>query len=194
MGVGRDAAGAWHPYEDFRWAAEFAAFLDAADREGAERHRSRAERRHLRSVQSSAARIVRPAPTSAAPKAKRVARLDRVLTAHDAEIAALEAFARKGIEPRGLRARRQRCGAALPGRRPRLLSAMAAPPAAWMSRPPGYWLSSDGRVHAEHGHQIGFSPHRFETGPLHSSRATAAPISRGRSASGSPATTSSASS
>src|SRR5688500_17209199 len=34
MGPGRDAAGTWHPYEDFRWRAEFVAFLDAVNAQG----------------------------------------------------------------------------------------------------------------------------------------------------------------
>ena len=34
MGIGRDGSGAWHPYEDFRWASEFASFLKAVDSEG----------------------------------------------------------------------------------------------------------------------------------------------------------------
>ena len=29
MGIGRDASGEWNPTEDFRWAAEFAQFLEA---------------------------------------------------------------------------------------------------------------------------------------------------------------------
>ena len=29
----------------------------------------------------------------------------------------------------------------------------------------GYWLSADGKIYAEHGHQIGFNPHRFEAWP-----------------------------
>jgi hypothetical protein len=29
----------------------------------------------------------------------------------------------------------------------------------------GYWVSADGKLYAEHGHQIGFNPHRFETWP-----------------------------
>ena len=34
MGVGRDASGAWHPSEDFRWATELELFLKALDMEG----------------------------------------------------------------------------------------------------------------------------------------------------------------
>ena len=48
MGVGRDASGAWHPYEDFRWADEFAAFLKAVDREGKGATDLDSQRRHLR--------------------------------------------------------------------------------------------------------------------------------------------------
>jgi len=33
MGPGRDQSGKWHPYEDFRWSPEFAAFLAAVDRQ-----------------------------------------------------------------------------------------------------------------------------------------------------------------
>src|SRR5262245_39635782 len=34
MGEGRLASGAWHPQEDFRWAAEFGRFLETIDSEG----------------------------------------------------------------------------------------------------------------------------------------------------------------
>ena len=34
MGVGRAPSGRWHPLEDFRWASDLAAFLEAVDREG----------------------------------------------------------------------------------------------------------------------------------------------------------------
>jgi hypothetical protein len=34
MGLGKDAVGAWDRHEDFRWAADFDAFLTAVDREG----------------------------------------------------------------------------------------------------------------------------------------------------------------
>ena len=30
----------------------------------------------------------------------------------------------------------------------------------------GYWRSADGQIHAEHGHQIGFSANRFDNWPL----------------------------
>src|SRR2546422_330483 len=34
FGEGRDGSGAWHPYEDFRWPAEFAGFLKTIDEDG----------------------------------------------------------------------------------------------------------------------------------------------------------------
>ena len=37
--------------------------------------------------------------------------------------------------------------------------------AASRSRRAGYWVSADGKIYAEHGHQIGLNAHRFEAWP-----------------------------
>src|SRR5262245_23258938 len=37
MGIGKDPSGEWNPTEDFRWAAEFAQFLETIDRAGQSR-------------------------------------------------------------------------------------------------------------------------------------------------------------
>jgi hypothetical protein len=47
----------------------------------------------------------------------------------------------------------------------RLVRALAAPAARAEVVTSAYWLSPDGQVYAEHGHQIGFSAHRFENWP-----------------------------
>jgi hypothetical protein len=92
-------------------------------------------------------------------------RFERVLAAHDAEMKALGQFARSGSN-RVVFVPGDHDAALLgPAIGPRLVSALAAPAARVEVAAPGYWLSPDGQVYAEHGHQIGFSAHRFETWP-----------------------------
>jgi hypothetical protein len=52
-----------------------------------------------------------------------------------------------------------------PGVSRRLVAALGAPNGRVEVAGSGYWLSADGQVYAEHGHQIGFSAHRFDGWP-----------------------------
>jgi hypothetical protein len=52
-----------------------------------------------------------------------------------------------------------------PGVGRRAVAALAAPGGRVEVAAAGYWLSPDGQVYAEHGHQIGFSAHRFDGWP-----------------------------
>ena len=47
----------------------------------------------------------------------------------------------------------------------RVVAALAAPSGRVEIAASGYWVSPDGKIYAEHGHQIGFNAHRFETWP-----------------------------
>jgi hypothetical protein len=141
MGAGRDAAGHWHPDEHFRWSAEFAEFLQTVDAQ------------HRNAVDLVLNGDTFDLPTADGPA---LTALDRVLTAHRAEVDALSAFARAGSNrvvllpgdaDAALRLAKvaDRVVGALGGSNDRVVVATA-----------GYWLSGDGKVHAEHGHEIRF--------------------------------------
>jgi len=141
MGAGRDAAGQWRREEHFRWSPEFAEFLRTVDSQ----HRGAVD-------------LVLNGDTFELPSAEGSAltALDRVLAAHTREVDALSAFARAGSNrvvllpgdaDAALRMTKvaDRVVGALRGSNDRVVVATA-----------GYWLSGDGKVHAEHGHEIRF--------------------------------------
>ena len=141
MGAGRDESGRWRREEDFRWAPEFSEFLRAIDAQ----HRSSVD-------------LVLNGDTFDLPRAEAeaLASLDRVLPAHTAELQALAAFATRGTNhvvlipgdrDSALRFAKvaERVVRALQGSADRVVAASA-----------GYWVSADGKVHAEHGHDIRF--------------------------------------
>ena len=139
MGAGRDESGEWRRDEDFRWAAEFSEFLRAIDAQ----HRSAVD-------------LVLNGDTFdlSGGEAESLASLDRALAAHRVEVASLAAFAKQGTNRvvliPGDRDAVLRSGTvservvrALGGFADRITTASA-----------GYWMSGDGKVHAEHGHEI----------------------------------------
>jgi hypothetical protein len=141
MGIGRDASGAWQPSEDFRWAPEFSSFLKTVDTEG----------------KSAVDLIVNGDGFDLAGTD-----IDRVLSAHAAEIAAIRAFARAGSNRVVFVPGDSDAALRMPEIRGRLIKALAAPADRVQVADSGYWLSRDGRVYAEHGHQIGPSAHLFD--------------------------------
>ena len=141
MGAGRDGSGRWRHDEDFRWAPEFAEFLRAIDIQ----HRSAVD-------------LVLNGDTFDLPRteAEAMASLDRVLAAHKTEMDALSAFSAKGTNHVAL----------IPGDRDaalrfgkvadRIVRTLDASANHVIVASAGYWSSSDGKLHAEHGHEIRF--------------------------------------
>jgi UDP-2,3-diacylglucosamine pyrophosphatase LpxH len=165
MGGGRDSGGQWLPLEDFRWADEFAEFLKAVSREGHEAvdlvlNGDTFELRRSADDDCGAA-----GTDAGCTERGAAARLDRVLKAHAREIGALGTFARTGSNRIVFVPGDQDAALLFGGLERRLSSAIAAPRDRVTIASSGYWLSSDGQVYAEHGHQIGYSAHRFEQWP-----------------------------
>jgi hypothetical protein len=134
MGAGRGD-------DHFRWSPEFSAFLRAID----------AQHRGAVDLVLNGDTFEIPADEAAALPA-----LERVLPAHAAELEALTVFAKAGsnriaLIPGDADASLRfanvadRVARALGGSNDRVRIAAA-----------GYWLSADGKVHTEHGHEIGF--------------------------------------
>ena len=102
MGVGRDPSGAWHPYEDFRWATELELFLRALAAEGEAGTDLILNGDTFELLQADTTECTYEDATLGCTEPAALARLERVLGAHTAEIAALGAFARTGANREGV--------------------------------------------------------------------------------------------
>src|SRR5439155_9199678 len=163
MGAGRSAPGQWYPSEDFRWSAEFARFLEAVGQDGHNAVDLILNGDTFELVNSQLGSCGADDRAGCTETAAR-ARLDAVLKAHDADLKALGQFARAGSNHVVLVPGDQDAALLFPGVGRRAVAALAAPGRVAVAAA-GYWLSPDGQVYAEHGHQIGFSAHRFDGWP-----------------------------
>jgi len=165
MGVGRTSTGGWHPFEDFRWSSEFAAFLKTVDQEGHGAVDLVLNGDTFELLQSTVDGCDPPEADAGCREAEALVRVERVLSAHEAEIDALAQFARAGSNRVVFVPGDHDAALVLPSIARRLAGALPAPAGRVEVATSGYWVSSDGKVYAEHGHQIGSNPHRFESWP-----------------------------
>jgi hypothetical protein len=162
MGEGRDPGGAWSPREDFRWAAELAVFLDTVGADGTTDLILNGDTFELL---RSAAACAYADLSLGCTEADARGRLDRVVAAHRAEMEALARFARHGSNRVVFVPGDEDAGLMFQGVADRLISVVGAASGRVEVATAGYWRSADGRIYAEHGHQIGFSARRFDKWP-----------------------------
>jgi hypothetical protein len=165
MGVGRDRTGAWHPYEDFRWAPEFAAFLRALNDDGNGATDLILNGDTFELWQSTEQDCKYTDPRLGCTEAEALARLERVLTAHATEMQALGEFARTKTNRVVLVPGDHDAALLFPTVARRVLQAIGAPADRAKVMSTGYWLSDDGLIYAEHGHQIGYSANKYDDWP-----------------------------
>jgi calcineurin-like phosphoesterase family protein len=141
MGGGRDESGRWRHDEDFRWAPEFSEFLRAIDAQ------------HPSTVD-----LVLNGDTFDLPRAETEAAgtLDRVLAAHKTEMNALAAFATRGTNRVVLIPGDRDAALRLEKIADRVVRTAGGSAGRVTVASAGYWLSQDGKVHAEHGHELRF--------------------------------------
>lgn len=163
MGIGRVGDGAWHPYEDFRWAAEFSEFLGAMRNEGPTDLILNGDTFEL--WQSRETDCVHSAAALGCSEDEALVRLERVLAAHATEMKALGEFAATGLNRVGLVPGDHDAALLFPSVGTRAVKALGAPAGRVTLAVSGHWMSDDGRIYAEHGHQIGFSANRFNEWP-----------------------------
>jgi hypothetical protein len=166
MGLGRSTDGAWRPDEDFRWSAEFARFLAAIDQEGKSAVDLILNGDTFELVNSGPRNCDGRDDSAGCTETTALSRLDTILKAHDTDVKALGQFARAGSNHVAFVPGDQDAALLYPGVGRRAVAALAAPGGRAEVTTSGYWLSPDGQVYAEHGHQIGFSAHRFEDWPV----------------------------
>src|SRR3990170_7206515 len=96
MGPGRDASGNWHAVEDFRWRDDFIRFLDAVNTQGGGRTDLVINGDLFELLQSPSVPCHHNDPRFGCTAAEAQQRLDAVIKAHDAELAAIGKFAMAG--------------------------------------------------------------------------------------------------
>ncbi len=163
MGPGRRPSGSWHPYEDFRWSSDLSSFLDAVNsgRGAVDLVLNGDTFELLQAIGSECDAVV----DAGCSEGQALARLERVLTAHDVELKALAAFARSGANRVVIVPGDHDAALLFPAVGRRLLAALGGSAARVTLAIQGHWVSADGRLVAEHGHQIGSSAHRFDNWP-----------------------------
>ena len=166
MGVGRDASGEWNTTEDFRWAPEFGQFLEAIDRVG----QSRVDLVLNGDTFALADSVLGACGESSSPQSgcserEAVARLERILRAHGAEIAALGKFASAGSNHVVLVPGDEDAALLFPAVSRRVTSAISPTRTRVDIAGSGHWLSTNSLVWVEHGHQIGPDSYKFSQWP-----------------------------
>ena len=96
MGEGRGAGGEWSPHEDFRWADDFHPFLTALAAEDRGPTDLILNGDTFELARSSEIACEHTDPALGCTQTEALARLERVLTAHASELAALGDFAGSG--------------------------------------------------------------------------------------------------
>jgi hypothetical protein len=172
MGPGMEGA-RWHPVEDFRWRDEFLAFLKAIDAEGGGATDLVLNGDTFELLQSFAP----PPPASSGGQCRygnprlgctesdALIRLDRVAAAHRAELQAIGAFARAGANRVYVVPGDHDAALLFASVRSRALAAFGPHDGRVQLVDTGAWLSADGRVYVEHGHQLPLGADRFEGWP-----------------------------
>ena len=165
MGPGRDAGGTWHAVEDFRWRDEFVRFLDAVNTQGAGNTDLVINGDLFELLQSPSTPCRHNAPRFGCTAAEALQRLDVVIKAHEAELAAIGKFAIAGSNRVHVVPGDHDAALLIPEVWQRAVRSFAAPADRIALAASGSWQSPDGRVHVEHGHQLPLSADRFSTWP-----------------------------
>jgi UDP-2,3-diacylglucosamine pyrophosphatase LpxH len=164
FGAGRSASGEWLPIEDFRWQEDLASFLKAIDEAGKGATDLVLNGDTFEVWQSATDDCGHRDVRSGCTEQEARSRLERVLAAHTADLAALGTFARSGTNRLILVPGDHDAALLFPAVASRAIASFNAPGRVEVAIR-GYWLSADGAVYAEHGHQMPGDPYAFTTWP-----------------------------
>ena len=162
--AGRSAAGEWLPVEDFRWQEDFASFLRAIDEAGKGSTDLVLNGDTFELWQSTTDDCRQLDVRLGCTEPEALGRLERVIAAHTADLSALGTFARSGTNRLILVPGDHDAALLFPAVAARAVAAFNAPGRVEVASR-GYWLSADGAVYAEHGHQVPGDPYAFATWP-----------------------------
>jgi UDP-2,3-diacylglucosamine pyrophosphatase LpxH len=167
FGVGRGEDGQWHNFEDARWAGEFTAFLAGLDRRGDGKTDLviNGDMFELWQSLEYGDCTVEENRDLGCTEARAIQRLERALAGHTPEMAALGKFASAGDNRVVIVPGNHDAALLFDSLAARVIKAIAAPVGRVAVDKRGYWISTDGRIIAEHGQQIGREPNRFNNWP-----------------------------
>ena len=154
LGAGHDQAGEWRYGEDFRWAGELVRFLAALDAEGVGATDLVLNGDTFDLTRPADAGCVYDDPALGCTEPEALARLDRVLAAHADVVDALSAFAASGGNRIVLVPGEHDAALLFPAVGRRVEAALGAREGRAEVAAGGSWLSDDGQIYVEHGHQI----------------------------------------
>jgi UDP-2,3-diacylglucosamine pyrophosphatase LpxH len=166
FGVGKQANGQWHPYEDARWASEFALFLEAMSRQGNGKTDLVLNGDTFELWQSLRDDCIYPDKNISCTETDALNRLKVVLAAHTKELESLRRFATSGSNAISIIPGNHDVALSFPRVGTEVLKAIGAPADRVRILTDGYWISADGKVFAEHGQQIGEDVNRFSSWPI----------------------------
>ncbi|MCA9470366.1 MAG: metallophosphoesterase [Nitrospira sp.] len=166
FGLGKDEkTDRWHPMEDFRWPRQFGLFLERIDHDGKgntdliingdmfELWQSR-----LDDCQDNRAKDL------GCTEEESLRRLQHVVNFHHGELQALGSFAKRGNNRLIIIPGNHDAALLFPTVKEAVLKAIGGGQQVHISTN-GYWLSADGLIYAEHGHQIGQEVNKWDQWP-----------------------------
>lgn len=164
FGVGK-VQGKWHAYEDFRWADEFALFLSEMKRQGkgnADLILNGDTFELWQSLEHDC--VVSGNPNLGCTEGEALHRIQRILDNHAPEMASIGDFARDRRNQVILVPGNHDSVLLFPAVATAVLDAIRAPGHASVLAE-GYWVSPDGLIYSEHGHQIAKEVNTFDNWP-----------------------------
>jgi hypothetical protein len=166
LGVGRSPQNPdrWHPMEDFRWLNGFVLFLKEIDRLGGGKADLVLNGDTFELWQSLKGDCKYDNPNLGCTEQEALGRIQRVLASHTSELNALAAFAQAKDNRLIIIPGNHDAALLFPRVRETVLQAIPAPGKVTI-HVAGFWLSPDGLVYAEHGHQIGKEVNKWERWP-----------------------------
>lgn len=164
LGAGRSPSGEWLPIEDFRWQQDFASFLRAIDEAGKGSTDLVLNGDTFELWQSTTDDCRHGDRRVGCTEQEALGRLERVIAAHAADLSALGAFARSGMNRVIVVPGDHDAALLFPAVAARVIASFDAPGRVDVATR-GHWLSVDGAVYAEHGHQLPDDPYSFTAWP-----------------------------
>ena len=165
-GLGKDDANGWDPREDFRWGTALEAYLDYVSKEGGNKVDLiiLGDLLELWQPPETIACMGIGADLGCTP-AEITAITQAVIAAHEDDFTRLRRFAERGENRLYIVPGNHDAALLLPEIWALVFQQLGADPNRVMPVASGIWCSADGKVVAEHGHQIGRDVNRYDDWP-----------------------------
>jgi len=165
FGVGRDKNGVWDAYEDARWPEDLASFLKYVATTGGGKADLIINGDVFELWQSRGVPCKYSDKDAGCSDADALRRFRNVVSAHAEEIKMLKTFASSDENKLTLIVGNHDVALLLPSVKAELVSLFGCPACKFSFEDSGVWQSDDGKVRAEHGHEIGKDLNAFDGWP-----------------------------